>query len=108
MAVNDSSSSANQPTGNGNSTMFLIPGLVDDVVVSHIFPKLLWFVSADEICKMRAISTSWRDLIGSGVHWKVLRPLLANGQPRLEWLHLGWTLDDMMYNAIDVLEANGE
>lgn len=84
----------------------LLPSITDDIVVTHIWPKLLRFVRTVELRNYRSLSIAWRDLVSTSDHWTALKRLLAANQPCKEWLEDGWDLEDMMWLLIEVVKLH--
>lgn len=75
----------------------LLHDLPYDLVVSHVWPRVVDMASAQDICRYRLISTQWRDLVATSQHWRALQPLLIGTDARPLWYGLGLDLDLLMY-----------
>lgn len=76
---------------------WLLPGLPDDLVMSCVWPWVVEECSAQDICRYRSVSTSWKAFIANSYEWRALQPLLIGTDRRPPWHVHGLNLDDLMY-----------
>lgn len=74
----------------------LLHALPDELVLSHVLPRVLEDCTAREICLYRLVSTRWREIVSSTPHWKRLEPLLLGTDRAPPWYGHGVDLDTLM------------
>jgi len=75
----------------------LLPGLPNEVVLTHLWPRIMKGASAQSLCHYRLVHTRWREIVDNSHLWHNLRPFLVGIDRIPPWATSGLDINELMY-----------